>query len=213
MDTLAGQGAASVGSSGVKSTITRFAGFTLLWLPVTFALWYVSAPAHAEVIGQVMQGLVNAIFPVKVPMVRKEAVLEFLLSVPASLSRRGGDGSIMATITLDVLIYSCGIPLFLALMLATPGIKARWQSLLGGLGVLLIYEVAALFVSACYNTLNMLHMIGADTRWLFGLPWSPQLNLLAQTTFALVLPSALAVFLWAGLNGDFIRSQAAQTRE
>jgi hypothetical protein len=119
----------------------------------------------------------------------------------------------MATITLDVLIYSCGIPLFLALMLATPGIKARWQSLLGGLGVLLIYEVAALFVSACYNTLNMLHMIGADTRWLFGLPWSPQLNLLAQTTFALVLPSALAVFLWAGLNGDFIRSQAAETQE
>ena len=197
----------------MKSTITRFAGFTLLWLPVTFALWYVSSPAHAEVIGQVMQGLVNATFPVKVPMVRKEAVLEFLLSVPASLSRRGGDGSIMATITLDVLIYSCGIPLFLALMLATPGIKARWQSLLGGLGVLLIYEVAALFVSACYNTLNMLHMIGADTRWLFGLPWSPQLNLLAQTTFALVLPSALAVFLWAGSNGDFIRSQAAQTRE
>jgi hypothetical protein len=98
-------------------------------------------------------------------------------------------------------------------MLATPGIKTRWQSLLGGLGILLIYEVAALYVSACYNTLNMLHMIGADTRWLFGLPWSPQLNLLAQTTFALVLPSALAVFLWAALNGDFIRSQAAEARD
>ena len=193
----------------MKSVITRFAGFTLLWLPVTFAVWYFSAPAHAELVGQFMQWLVNATFPVKVPMVRKEAVLEFLLSVPAALSRRGGDGSIMATITLDILIYSCGIPLFLALMLATPGIKTRWQAVLGGLGVLLIYEVTALFVSACYNTLNMLHLIGADTRWLFGLPWSPQLNLLAQTTFALVLPSALAVFLWAGLNADFIRSQSS----
>lgn len=188
----------------MKSLITRFAGFTLLWLPLTFALWYFSAPAHAEVVGQVLQWLVNATYPIHVPMVRKEAVLQFLLSVPASLSRRGGDGSIMATITLDVLIYSCGIPLFLAFMLSTPGIKARWQRALGGLTVLLIYEVAALFVSACYNTLNMLHMIGADTRWLFGLPWSPQLNLLAQTTFALVLPSAMAVFLWALLNTDFL---------
>ena len=195
-------------SDGVNSRITRFAGLTLVWLPSTFAVWYFSAPAHAEVVGEVLHWLVNATFPTDVSMMRKEAVLEFLLSVPASLSRRGGDGSIMATITLDILIYSCGIPLFLALMLATPGIKTRWQPVLGGLGVLLIYEVAALFVSACYNTLNLLHMIGADTRWLFGLPWSRQLNLLAQTTFALVLPSALAVFLWAAFNGEFIRSQS-----
>ena len=193
----------------MKSTITRFAGFTLLWLPVTFAVWYFSSSVHAELIGQVMQGLVNASFPVKLPMERKEAVLEFLLSVPAALSRRGGDGNIMATITLDVLIYSCGIPLFVALMLATPGILGRWRSLLVGLGCLLVYEIVALYVSTCYNTLNMLHMIGADTHWLFGLPWSPQLNLLAQTTFALVLPSAIAVFLWAGLNEDFIRSQSS----
>lgn len=191
----------------MKSSITRFAGFTLLWLPVTFLVWYFSAPAHAELIGQVMQWLVNTTYPVNVPMVRKEGVLEFLLSVPASLSRRGGEGSVMATITLDILIYSCGIPLFLALMLATPGFLGRWRSVLIGLGWLLAYEVVALFVSTCYNTLNMLHMIGADTGWLFGLPWSPQLNLLAQTTFALVLPSALAVFLWAALNGDFIRSR------
>lgn len=191
----------------MKSSITRFAGFTLLWLPVTFLVWYFSGPAHAELIGQVMQWLVNTTYPVNVPMVRKEGVLEFLLSVPASLSRRGGEGSVMATITLDILIYSCGIPLFLALMLATPGFLGRWRSVLIGLGWLLAYEVVALFVSTCYNTLNMLHMIGADTGWLFGLPWSPQLNLLAQTTFALVLPSALAVFLWAALNGDFIKSR------
>ena len=191
----------------MKSSITRFAGFTLLWLPATFAAWYFSAPAHAELVGQVMQWLVNTAFPIHVPMVRKEAVLEFLLSVPASLSQRGGDGTIQATITLDILIYSCGIPLFLALMLATPGILSRWRSSLLGLGVLLTYEVTALFVSACYNTLNMLHMIGADTHWLFGLPWSPQLNLLAQTTFALVLPSALAIFLWATLNASVLRTR------
>jgi hypothetical protein len=190
----------------MRSPITRFAMFTLLWLPLTFLVWYFSSPGHAELVGQILQWLVNASFPVKVPMVRKEGVLEFLLSVPASLSRRGGDGSVMATITLDILIYSCGIPLFFALMLATPRVLGRWRSLLVGLGWLLVYEVVALFVSTCYNTLNMLHMIGADTGWLFGLPWSPQLNLLAQTTFALVLPSALAVFLWASLSGDFLRT-------
>lgn len=123
--------------------------------------------------------------------------------------RQGGDGAIMATmatVTLDILIYSCGIPLFFSLMLATPGIRDRWYSVLKGLACMLLYEIVALFISACYNTLNMLHLIGADTRWLWGLPWNPQLNLLAQTAFALVLPSALAIFIWAMLNEDFLAS-------
>lgn len=190
----------------MRASIARLATLTLLWLPLTFAVWYFSAPVHAEVIGQIMQWLVNATFPVKVSMVRKNAVLEFLLSVPAALSRQGGDGAIMATVTLDILIYSCGIPLFFSLMLATPGIRDRWYSVLKGLACMLLYEIVALFISACYNTLNMLHLIGADTRWLWGLPWNPQLNLLAQTAFALVLPSALAIFIWAMLNEDFLAS-------
>ena len=37
----------------------------------------------------------------------------------------------MATITLDILIYSCGIPLFLALMLATPGSRPAGRRCLG----------------------------------------------------------------------------------
>lgn len=193
----------------MKSTITRFAGFTLLWLPMTFALWYFSATMHASLVSPFLQWLVNASYPIHVPLVEKGSVLELMLEVPAAISRRGGPGVVRSNITLDILIYSCGIPLFVALMLATPGILGRWRSLLVGLGCLLVYEIVALYVSTCYNTLNMLHMIGADTHWLFGLPWSPQLNLLAQTTFALVFPSAIAVFLWAGLNEGFIRSQSS----
>jgi hypothetical protein len=192
----------------MNPAIARLLGRTLLWLPVSYATWYYTAMAHAGLAGFILQFLINASYPIFVPMVQKAAVLEFVLEIPAAMSRRGGDGSFLATITLDLLIYSCGIPLFLALMLATPGVLMRWRDLLTGLGVLFIYESIAMFVSAGYNTLTLLHNIGADTRWLFGLPWSPHLNLLAQTTFALVLPSALAVFLWVAFNGDFIRDQA-----
>lgn len=192
----------------MNPAIARLLGRTLLWLPVCYATWYFTATAHARLAGFLLQFLINASYPVFVPMLQKAAVLEFILEIPAAMSRRGGDGSFQATITLDLLIYSCGIPLFLALMLATPGVLRRWRDLLVGLGTLFIYEIIAMFVSASYNTLTLLHSIGADTRWLFGLPWSPYLNLLAQTTFALVLPSALAVFLWAAFNGNFIRDQA-----
>jgi hypothetical protein len=192
----------------MNPAIARLLGRTLLWLPVCFAVWYFSAAAHASLAGVGLQYLVNATYPIHVPMVQKGAVLEFLLEVPAALSRNGGAGVIRATITLDLLIYSCGIPLFLALMLGTPELLRRWRDVLKGLGALLVYEIIALYVSACYNTLNMLHIIGADTRWLMGLPWNEHLNLLAQTAFALVLPSALAVFLWAGFNDAFILDQA-----
>jgi hypothetical protein len=193
----------------MNPTIFRLLIRTLSWLPVFFALWYFTAAIHASLVGPFLQWLVNASYPIHVPLVEKGSVLELMLELPASISRRGGPGVVRSNITLDILIYSCGIPLFAALMLATPGILSRWRYLVFGLGGLLIYEVAALYVSACYNTLNVLHMIGADSGWLMGLPWSPQLNLLAQTTFALVFPSALAVFLWAAFNEDFIRSQSS----
>ncbi len=186
--------------------IARLLGRTLLWLPVCFGVWYFTAAIHASVVSPFLQWLVNATYPIHVPMVQKGGVLEWMLQVPAALSKRGGDGLIAATITLDILIYSCGIPLFMALMLATPGVWRRWRALLMGLALLGGYELIALYVSTIYNTLNLLHIIGADSHWLMGLPWSPQLNLLAQTTFALVLPSAMAVFLWAAFNEEFIRS-------
>lgn len=203
---MAGQVDAQAGGI-VTPSIARLAGRTLLWLPLCFAVWYFSAPYHAAIVGEVLQFTVNASFPVKVPMVRNGASLNLILQVPAAMSSRGGEGAMQASITLDILIYSCGIPLFMALMLGTPGWLRRWPALLRGLGVLIVYELIALFVSTCYNALNFLHVIGADTRWLLGLPWSPHLNLLAQTTFALVLPSAMAIFLWAAFNGDFIASE------
>lgn len=192
----------------MNPAIARLAGRTLLLLPLGFVVWYFSAPYHAGLAGEVLQFMVNASFPVRVPVVQRAGVLELILEVPASLSRRGGDGQIQATITLDILMYSCGMPLFFALMLATPGGWRRWQSLLKGLGLFLVYEFAALYVSTCYNTLNLLHWIGAEPGWLFGLPWNPHLNLLAQTAFALVLPSAIGIFLWAGFNAAFIAAQA-----
>jgi hypothetical protein len=164
---------------------------------------------HARFVGDVLNYLINISFPAKIPMVRNEAVLEFLIDVPARLAHRGG-GKFMATITLDILIYSCGIPLFISLMLATPGIMSRWAEILKGLCWLVVYEVLAMYVSACYNTINMLHIIGADTRWLLDLPWNPHLNLFAQTTFALVLPSALAVFLWAAYHSDYFMLQHSE---
>jgi hypothetical protein len=36
---------------------------------VTFAVWYYTAPAHAEGVGLVMPWLVNATFPIHVPIV------------------------------------------------------------------------------------------------------------------------------------------------
>lgn len=185
----------------MNPVVSRLLIPTLLWLPVCFGLWYFTAEYHATALGAPVLGLVNATYPTPVTLDQKGAVLNFLLKVPAALSpRAGGGGYIMATITMDILIYSCGMPLFLALMLGSQGRAIQWKAVLLGLGIMWVYEFTAIYVSIVYNTLNFLHMIGADTRWLLGLPWSPYLNLLAQTTFALVLPSALAIFLWLGLN-------------
>ena len=136
----------------MNPSIARLAGRTLLLLPLCFLAWYFTAAQQAGLVREALQFAVNATFPIPVPVVQKGGVLELILEVPAALSRQGGDGQIQATITLDILMYGCGMPLFVALMLATPGGWRRWQSLLKGLGLLVAYTFVALYVSTCYNT-------------------------------------------------------------
>lgn len=186
--------------------VMRFSLKTLAWLPACYLLWYFTREAQAVLLAVLLKPIVALTFPVDVPSLQKGSVLTFMLGVPASLSARGGEGSYMATITLDVLIYGCGIPLFIAMMLASLEYRRQLWNLVMGTILLLLFEVAALYVSLCYNTINMLHAIGADPRWLMGLPWSAHFSLFAQTTFALIFPSALSVMIWATLNPAYFSS-------
>lgn len=180
--------------------LSRFLLKTLAWLPVFYVLWYLTRESQALLMAAILKPLIGLTFPVEVPSLQKGSVLTYLLQVPATVTAEGGEGSFLGTITLDVLIYSCGIPLFMAMMLSSLEYGRQWWSLLGGVAWLLLFETSALYVSLCYNAVNMLHAIGADTHWLMGLPWNAHFSLFAQTTFALVFPSALAVMVWAAFN-------------
>ncbi len=189
--------------------ISRFLLKTLAWLPVFYLLWYLTRESQAMLMAAALKPLIGLTFPVDVPSLERGSVLTYGIEVPARLTAQGGEGSFFGTITLDVLIYSCGIPLFMAMMLSSLEYRWPWRSLLGGVAWLLLFEAAALYVSLCYNTLNMLHTLGVDTHWLMGLPWNAHLSIFAQTTFALVFPSALAVIVWAAFNPAYFSRLAS----
>jgi hypothetical protein len=96
--------------------LPRFIVTVLLWLPATFALWYFAAPILMWPVTLIVEGLVRAGFADLVHAVEQHgAIVSF-----ATTLRPGQAEATSARIAVDVntLLYSFGLPLYAALVVA-----------------------------------------------------------------------------------------------
>lgn len=124
-------------------------GRVLLWLPVTFAVWYLTAGWHLAPVAWAAHHLLQFWLP--------EAVADLSLRQHELLliTRFGEVGGQVVTnpppgenlgFLTNPLSYSYSLPLFAALALATP-LPGRWRRLAIGLGVLLLIELASMLAT------------------------------------------------------------------
>lgn len=119
---------------------------TLLWLPVTFAVWYLTASWHLAPVAWAAEHLLQFWLPDAVADLRLHGAQLLLIS-------RFGEvgGQIIANPPPDEhlgfltnpLSYSYSLPLFAALALATP-LPGRGRRLAVGLAVLLVVELGSM---------------------------------------------------------------------
>lgn len=121
-------------TAGVPS-LGKFVMRTFLWLPPCSAIWYLTAPYHTALVGRMARLLVN----------------QFTSGIVSSLERSGLDLVFVTTIKVrhelgqtalltpevNPMIYTYGLALFVALMLAE---CASWWKILVGAIVLLPFQ-------------------------------------------------------------------------
>ena len=98
-----------------KTSLSRFVTIALLWLPVTFVIWYVAAPALLWPVRMLAAGIASTALGDLVRSVASDgATLTFL----TSLRPGRADASGIVSVDVNMLLYAFGLPLFAALTLA-----------------------------------------------------------------------------------------------
>jgi hypothetical protein len=177
---------------------------TFAWLPVCFAAWYWLAPWHAQVAGWGAQAILGMIEPdVVEKMERTGAVLSFVTSLEAV--PLGAQRSLLV-VEVDALLYTFGLPLFVALMLAS---RAALLQAFIGVVILLPVQGAGITLGFLVQLLGQGQNIASVTG-LVG--WRIEALVLGYQFATLVMPGAVPILLWCAWRREVIATGLGRAR-
>ena len=187
-------------------TLRGFIARVALLLPPCFAAWFFAAPWHAAIVGPLALQFVE---PWRTGLVSALERNGYMLSFVTELEIGSSAGRVALLVAeVNPLVYTYGLALFLALMLAT---RARaWQVLLGA-AVMLPFQAW----SVAFDFLVQVSVLsGPEVASRAGLSgWQREAIAIGYQAGALLFPSLVPVLLWAVFNRAFIaglRPRAAE---
>ncbi len=126
----------------LKSPVAGFVVRVLAWLPPLILVWYLAAPTGLVPVRLIVAGVARAAFGSLVQAVDQHgAVATFVTTL-----RPGAPGAAgVITVDVDMLLYTFGLPLYAAMVVATR--EPRWPSRLA-LGLIALLPLAAFGVIA-----------------------------------------------------------------
>jgi hypothetical protein len=174
-----------------------------LWLALCLALWYWKAEWFNSPPAMVSGWILRELFPRWVEAVewsQRTVSLVTSLRVPMAPGVNEGKVAVMVA-EANPLLYTYGLPLFAALLLAS-GEAKRWRKLMLGALVLIPFQAWGI----CFDLLKQVAItagpaVAAQTGFS---PWQRESIALGYQLGTLILPTVAPVALWLALNRQFI---------
>jgi hypothetical protein len=178
-------------------SLARFVLRTFLWLAPCFALWYFAAPLQTAVVGVVARAMIDLMAPGVVSEVERAAsALVFVTTL--EVHPAAGQTALLVP-EVNALIYTYGLALFAALMLAARA--PAWKILVGGIA-LLPFQGWGIALDCLVQVAVKLGPDVAAQAHLLG--WRREAIALGYQVGSLVFPSLVPVVVWAILCRGFI---------
>ena len=183
--------------------LRKFVIHTFLWLPPSFAAWYFSAPYHVAIAGKLARLLVNQFTAGVVSAFEQTgSVLLFVTTIKVHPTP---EQTALLLPEVNALLYSYGLALFLALMLAE---GARWWKFLVGVLILLLFQSWGI----AFDLLMQLAIrLGPEVSAAAGLSgWQLEVIALGYQLGALIFPCLAPVMLWVAFSRLFSGGRSGQ---
>ena len=176
----------------------RFVLRVFLLLPLCFAAWYFTAPYHSAIAAGFARFFV-ALFNAALISTTEQQAIDLVFVTRLQVQQAPGQLGVLA-IEVNPLIYSYGLALFLALMLAA---RARWWKLLAGVAILFPFQGWGI-------GFDFLAQVGAkmgpEVAAQAGLLGAREAIALAYQVGNLVFPSLVPVALFVAFSRPYIES-------
>ncbi|HLX24305.1 MAG TPA: exosortase H-associated membrane protein [Usitatibacter sp.] len=183
------------------SPVWQFVLRAFAWLPLCFAAWYFAADWYARPLGWIARFLVSLDGQGLVTSLEfGNRVIVFVTRLEIHEGVRTG----VLTPEVSALVYTFGLPLFLALMLAS---KASWRRILLGVAVLLPFEAW----SVAFDALTQIAIrSGFEVTVRSGYSaWGREVLALGYQLGALIFPTVAPIITWGFLERRFIAEKLA----
>ena len=186
--------AAAARPRGVAGFVLR----TLAWLPLTFGVWYFAAPLLLAPVTWILRAFADVAFAGLVRSVEQSAaILTFVTTLRPGVAIERG----VVTVDVNLLLYSFGLPMFVALTLAArdPGWKRK---LAIGYAVLLPFTAWGTFADFLKNVAITAGPAVASQTGFAG--WQREAIAFAYQFGSLILPAVAPAVLWVTMHGRFL---------
>jgi hypothetical protein len=172
--------------------VARFALRTFLWLAPCFAAWYLGARYLAPFVGALARMFLELLESGLVSGVERQG-LDLVFVTTIEVRAAAGQVAVLL-VEVNPLLYSYGLPLFVALMLAA---RAKGWKILAGAAVLLPFQAWGI----AFDFLAEIVRSGADVSARAGLVgMRVELVALAYQVGSLIFPALVPVALWVAFN-------------
>jgi hypothetical protein len=185
-----------------RPRIGAFVLRTALWLAPCFAAWYLTARFHGIAAGEVARALVLALKPGLVSALERQG--SDLVFVTTLLVHPTPDATGVLVTEVNPLLYTYGLPLFVALMLAA---RARGWKIVAGAALLLPFQGWGI----AFDFLAQVGVrAGREVSVQAGLAGWSEAIALAYQAGSLLLPALVPVFLWGAFNRPLIDAYVSE---
>ncbi len=192
------------------SALNGFILRVLLWLPVCFGAWYFLSILFTAPLASLVDALMTWLFPALIERVEQVGnALSVITRIQVSAPSGGGEATGDLLFDLNPLKYGYCVPLYTALVLATPaedGAKIlRWVI---GMSILLAVQVFGIGTEIL--KILAFDIGGEQARELMGFSaWGYEGLALAYQLGFLILPSVVPIMTWFGQFQDALPEMVA----
>lgn len=176
-------------------TVKGFLLRVLIWLPISFVLWYYLTPAIVYLVSLLSKPVLSLVANEAIVNVEPhENVLHMVTAFAKDATNTG-----KLVFTVDVMKYAYGLALFPAMVLATPKPwKDKFQDLYLGLLIIFIFIIWGVTFD---TMLTLVFQLGKGIGEAMGTtPFTRELIALGYQLGYLIIPAITPIILWFTMN-------------